>query len=159
MRSRLLAASLAVGACWMAGCGIDPFPPDTLPTIQSSGVRITEGPGAADTYEAVAEVVTPSEIQMRTVISDGKQVYFDIPRGPAEELVVSVSGGGSSSEVTIAAADGGTLTMSPPFEFDPGYTGVEQQVGEENVELRVSTSRLTGAGQGQTPFTFKLKVR
>ena len=155
----MLVVSLAVAAAYLTGCGLDPFPPDTLPTIQSAGVRITEGPGAAASYDAAAEVVPPSQIQMRTEIADGKQVYFNIPRGPAEELEVSVTDGETTREVTIAALDGGPISISPPFEYDPGYTGVERQGDEEHVELRVSTSRLTGAGQGETPFTFKLKVR
>lgn len=157
--ARCTAAPALVVALALAGCSLNPFPGDTLPPIQDLGVRITEGPGAADAYQSVIEVVPPSEVQVQTIISDGESATFTLPRQASPSLEVMVTDGSTTRSVSIVSVDGEPLTMSRPFEFDPGYVGIEQESGVEALTMRASTSRLTGAGQGEVPFTFKTKVR
>jgi hypothetical protein len=152
--------AIALATLALSGCSVDPFPPDTLPTIQSMGVRITDGIGTSASYSDVVEATPPNQVQVETVISDGKSVSFTLPREPSPELEITVSDGQAPPRsVRIVSADGEPLSMSRAFEFDPGYVGVEHTGDEESIRMRVSTSRLTGAGQGEVPFTFKSRVR
>ncbi len=97
---------------------------------------------------------------MLTLIADGNAVEVMIPRGPADELTVTATAeNGETVKSTLTSATGEPFTLHRLFLYDPGYIGVENQSTDDELALRIATPRLTGAGQGQVPFTFKMKVR
>jgi hypothetical protein len=160
IRAAVAAVLLAVLAAGAGGCTLDPSVADTLPPIERHGVRITKGPGTSSDYEESAEVVSGNVVQVLTLIADGNSVVVNIPRGPADELTVTARAeNGDTVESTLRSATGEPITVHRLFLFDPGYIGVENHSNDEELELRIATPRLTGAGQGQVPFTFKTKVR
>ena len=161
MRAFLAAAGLLAIAA-LPGCSVVPYSDDSLAPIQRHGLRITEGVGTSSSYVPAIEVDRDSTIQVLTEISDGNTVNVSIPRGPATEFEVRAEVEGEPDEVatsTIRSADGEPLTLETPFQYDPGYIGVEDNSDTDTLSLRIATPRLTGTGQGQVPFTFKTKAR
>ena len=159
IRMRAAVALLAVVPA-LAGCTLDPSVADTLPPIEKMETRITQGPNTDDQYAGAVSVASGNVVQVRTLIADGNAVEVTMPRGPADEVVVSAEAeNGEGKEVTLSSATGEEFELHRLFQFDPGYIGVEDQSDEDDLGIRIATSRLTGAGQGQVPFTFKVKVR
>lgn len=151
---------LAAAAVALAGCTLDPSVADTLPPIEKIETRITQGPNTDDQYAGSVSVTSGNVVQVRTLIADGNAVEVTLPRGPADQAVVSAEAeNGDAKEVTLTSSTGEEFELHRLFQFDPGYIGVEDQSGEDELGIRIATSRLTGAGQGQVPFTFKVKVR
>ena len=159
-RALLAAGSLAL---LLPGCALDPYAEETLPPVEKHVVRITEGAGTTSGYHAGVEVTPPAEVQFLTEIADGKAVEFRIPRGPAQELegevFVEDEPGGPAGTTLLGSATDEPITAVRVFEFDPGYIAVEEGTDGEYLTLRIATPRLTGTGQGQVPFTFKLEIR
>jgi hypothetical protein len=155
-----LAAAMLASLPALAGCTLDPSVADTLPPIEKMETRVTKGPNTDDQYAGSVQVEPGNIVQVRTMIADGNAVEVRMPRGPVDEAVVtSEAENGDSHEVTLESATGEEFELHRLFQYDPGYIGVEDQSDEDELGIRIATSRLTGAGQGQVPFTFKVKVR
>jgi hypothetical protein len=158
----LRAAAIALGltlALAAGGCGVDPVGGETLPPISSTQVRITDGPGTSSQYASEVAVQPGNVVQLRILIADGNAVEVRVPRGPTQASeAIAVADDGESAEITLRSATGEPFTLDRPFQFDPGYIGVEQRSDGEELAVRISTPRLTGTGQGQVPFTFKVRV-
>jgi hypothetical protein len=151
----------ALAGLLASGCALDPYAEETLPPVESHAVRITEGTGTTEDYHSSVEVTAPAEVQYLTEIADGKAIEFRIPQGPATELEGEVFVEGETEprfSTILSSADGEPLTARRFFEYDPGYIGVEEGTDDGYLTLRVATPRLTGTGQGQVPFTFKLEI-
>ena len=163
MITRRLLLAGCCSALLLGGCALDPYGEETLPPVEKHVVRITEGAGTTSGYHSAVEVTPPAEIQFLTEIADGKAVEFRIPRGPADQLegevFVEDESGGPAGTTILGSATGEPLEAVRFFEFDPGYIGVEEGTDGDYLTLRIATPRLTGTGQGQVPFTFKLEVR
>lgn len=160
---RFLAAGLAGIALLLGagGCGLDPFGDETVPPLEDAGIRITEGVGTSAAYRDTVEAVAGNVVQLRALIGDGKTLVATADRGPTEQVVLSFALEGPErplAAVTVRSRDGEPISIGEPFEFDPGYVGVEHHSDDRRVELRLAVPRLTGTPQGQVTFTFKMKV-
>jgi hypothetical protein len=156
------AAGAALCALFLlSGCGLDPFGADTVAPIESTGVRITEGPGTSPGYRDSATVGAGNIVQLEATIGYGNNVVVTVPRGPATELVAEWTVEGSDqapSRVTLESRDGKPISLGEAFEPDPGYIGIEHHSGSEEIELRLAVPRLVDVAQGQALFTFKARV-
>jgi len=164
MRRLRLTATLATAAALAVlagGCALSPWEPDTLAPIERFESRITEGPGTTIGYHPELTVEPGSTVQVRTLIGDGKAVVYTIPSEPTSEAEITVEVEGDESEtqtIPISGAGGAEFVLENPTAFDPGYLGVERLVEDGELTLRVIAPRLTGTGQGQARFSFKLDV-
>ena len=162
-RGRLTAALAATGALALlaSGCALSPWDPDTVPAIEKFESRITEGTGTTVAYHPELTVEPGSTVQLRTLIGDGKAVVYTIPTEPTNqaEITVEVEGDpGDSETIRVRGAGGQEFVLGNPTAFDPGYLGVEHHSEDGALTLRVIAPRLTGTGQGQARFSFKLDV-
>jgi len=162
-RLRVMATLAATAALALpaGGCALDPWQPDTLPPIERFESRITEGAGTTIGYHPELTVEPGSTVQVRTLIGDGKAVVYTIPAEPTSEAEITVEVEGDESEtqtIPISGAGGAEFVLGNPTAFDPGYLGVERLVEDGVLTLRVIAPRLTGTGQGQARFSFKLDV-
>lgn len=151
-----LAALLAGG-----GCALNPYGEETVPSLESFGVRISSGIGAADAYVDAVEVGADNTVQFEAMVGDGKTLEVTIPREPAAEIVASARLEGSDEvigSVILRSRGSAPISVERLYAFDPGYIGVEADSTDEHLELRIATPRLTGTVQGQVPFTFKSDV-
>lgn len=160
MRRAILVAG--VTALSAGGCSLTPYGEENLPPISEHGLRITKGVGTNSEYGPSIEVFERSTVQVLTEIADGNTVTVSAPRGPAQEITVTArveDDPATTATSTMRSGSGAELTLHRLFEFDPGYIGVEDQSTAETLAVRIATPRLTGSGQGQVPFTFKMKAR
>lgn len=159
-----VAASVLVALALVAtvsGCALDPFGEETVVPVEHARVRITEGTDTSRHYTDSVRVVPGDVVQFKTLIGDGETVIVTIPRGPASELVATTRLEGSDetlTKVSLRSQSGGPVSLGDPFEFDPGYIGIERHSTDEQIALRLATPRLTGTAQGQVRLTFKLEV-
>jgi hypothetical protein len=146
----------------VSGCAPDPFGEETVAPVEGARVRITEGTGTSSRYADSVRVVPGNVVQFETLIADGKTVIVTIPRGPASELAAGTRLEGSDdvlARVGVRSQSGMPVSLGDPFEFDPGYIGIELHSTDRQVALRLAVPRLTGTAQGQVRFTFKVVVR
>jgi hypothetical protein len=154
-------AALALLAT-VSGCALDPFADETVAPVEHARIRITEGTGTSSRYADSVRVVPGNVVQFETLIADGKAVIVTIPRGPAPELAAGTRLEGSDEVLTrvgLRSQSGLPVSLGNPFEFDPGYIGIERHSTDKQVALRLAVPRLTATAQGQVRFTFKVEVR
>lgn len=161
---RVIAAALGAVAltCAVSGCALAPFGEETVPPLERAQARITEGAGTANRYGDSVDVIPGNVVQFETLIGDGRTVIVTIPRGPTRMLTASFRLEGSDevlTSVALGSRSGEPVSLGDPFEFDPGYLGIEHHSTGEQIELRLAAPRLTGTDQGQVRFTFKTEVR
>ena len=160
MTARAAALGLALVVA-LTGCGLDPFEEETLPPVESFGVRVSSGLGAADPYLESVEITPPATAQFVVKVADGNVIEISIPRGPATELPVTAALEGESEplkQVSLVSATGDPFGVEGLYSFAPGFVAVEDNSTDEELRLRIATPRLTGTGQGAVRFTFKTDV-
>ncbi len=156
-------AAVAVAALiLLSGCGLTPFGAETLPPVQATAARITEGFGTEAEYGQAVSVGPGNVVQFRAKIADGKAMIVTIPRGPATRVVATFRAEGAaaaSGSSVLSSRDGKPFSLGDAFQFDPGYLAIERHSTAAQIELRVAVPRLIDEGQGQARFTFKVRVR
>ncbi len=142
------------------GCALSPWDPDTHPPVTKMAIRITRGVGAAPPYHEAVSVIPPSTVQVRSLIGDGNTIIFEIPKGASGTQTIAATpvGGTGSSSVTVTDDGGGTIHLSHPAAFTPGYLGIEVHDDQDATRVRVAAPQLIDTPQRQVAFTFKLAV-